>query len=484
MAVRGQAKNILLSPGSNKDLASEENYVPEYIDLRNGYLTSVGAYHKRFGYSQKNDIGVDEGIDLLIPEGGFGYSVTQSGRLFQLTSTSTQSEMTGAKLTGAHRPQWSKFVGTYNDIKSTPVLHSNIIVVCDGGPPVKIEGGATSLLTGSPSDFRWVVKLGDYMVGAGHSNTEIKWSAANNPENWTGGDSGFANVTKTGSIKRIEPLRKRLVVFKDNEIEVWFNRGGATQFVPIETIEKGIFGNGDSLVKETNALYFLGDDRRFYRLDGINPTPISSPMEDYIQSFVNPQDCYGFDCNIEHVIRWFFPTDGKTLVYDYKHSTPQRPIWWEENTWQQGQFERMPFASYMEINEKQYFGSFNLDGLVYEWSKDHLTDDGLPIRELRHFSVKPGEKRFRFNELTFLLKRGVASASVPDPSFMWRSKIDRSIDWSSWNHLDMGAVGDTNPFIKRRSLGIGRIIEFQIAQTDAVDTFLMEMSLTAKELRS
>ena len=335
------------------------------------------------------------------------------------------------KLTGTCRPRWAK--------------HSDIIVIVDGGPPVKIQNDITSLLGGSPSNFKYIIKLGDYMLGAGHNDTEIKWSAANNPENWTvgvgAGDSGFANVTKNGVIKNIEGLRKRAVIFKDSDIEVWFNRGGATQFAPVETIEKGILGEGYSLVKETNALYFLGNDRRFYKLDGVNTTPISSPMEDYIQSFVDPASCYGFNCAQEHVIRWTFPTDGKTLVYDYKNSSPQRPIWWEENIWQNGQFERMPFSSYMEINEKQYFGSFNLDGLIHEWSKDHLTDNGLPIREFRHFAIKPGGgKKFRFNKLLFNLKRGVATTAVTNPRFMWRYKIDRETTWSAWDEFSMGSV--------------------------------------------
>jgi len=469
MATRGTTKNVLLAPGAYKDLNREENYVPNYIDLRNGYMTGQGAYHKRFGFTQKNDLGIDKPVNLLIPEGDFGYAVSD-GRIFRLTSDTTQVEMAGARLSGSTRPSWTK--------------HDTSIIVCDGGAPIKIVSGATSLLGGTPSGFKHIIKLGDYLLGAGHSPTEIKWSSANNPENWTTGDSGFANVSKNGSIRNMVALRKRAVIFKDSDIEVWFNRGGATQFVPIETIEKGIFGNGDSLVKETNALYFLGSDRRFYVLDGVNVIPISSPMEDYIQSLINPQECYGFDCNSEHVIRWFFPSDGVTLVYDYKNSTPQRPIWWEENTFEGGQFKRMPFSSYMEINRKQYFGSFNLDGLVHEWSRDNLTDNGLPIREFREFSIKPGEKNFRFNELTFLLKRGVANASVPSPVFMWRYKLDRLSTWSNWDNLDMGSVGDRYPFIKRRSLGVGRIIEFQIAQTDAVDTFLMEMALTAKELRA
>lgn len=87
MATRGTKKNILLAPGSYKDLESEESYVPNYIDLRNGYMTDQGAYHKRQGYSQNNDLGVDEPIDLLIPEGNFGYAVTENGKIFDLTPT-------------------------------------------------------------------------------------------------------------------------------------------------------------------------------------------------------------------------------------------------------------------------------------------------------------------------------------------------------------------------------------------------------------
>jgi len=84
MATRGTPKNVLIAPGAYKDLESEENYVPNYLDLRNGYMTDQGAYHKRSGFLENNDLGVDEPIDLLIPEGDFGYAVSESGNMYKL----------------------------------------------------------------------------------------------------------------------------------------------------------------------------------------------------------------------------------------------------------------------------------------------------------------------------------------------------------------------------------------------------------------
>ena len=45
-------------------------------------------------------------------------------------------------------------------------------------------------------------------------------------------------------------------------------------------------------------------------------------------------------------------------------------------------------ASYMEMGNKQYFGSYNNDGLIHEWSLDNKDDNGTAIRVFRKFALK------------------------------------------------------------------------------------------------
>ncbi len=465
MPVRGVTKNVAIAPRGTKDLNPEENFIPGQIDLKNGFMTDAGNWSKRPGYAQSHDVGVDKPIEILVPEGSDGYAVSEDGKVYRLTPTAA-IDLPAQRLTGASRPTWVK--------------HDAIQILADGGPPVKILAGGsdTALLGGSPSNFKYLTRVGPYVIGAGHDPTQFKWSAAGNPDNWTTGDSGFANVKKDGAIKNGGSLKDRLFFFKDNAIEVWFNRGGTTPFVRIETIEKGMNAS-DSLVKETDTFYWLGDDLRFYRLDGVRATPISSPYEGFIQGLLNPSEAIGFNFKKEHLLKWLFPTDGVILVFDYKNN-----IWSEDARWVGSGWQRIPMNSYMEINNKQFIGSFNLDGLIYEWGKDNLDDAGQPIRVFREFSVKPSDKghKNRFNRLRFRLKRGVATAGVANPLFSWRYRFDRNPVWQPWDDVDMGVVGDNDPYIDRRNLGIGRELSFQVSESDAVDFLLQNMDLTVKEL--
>lgn len=468
--IRGVTKNIaLVPPGAYKDLDEAENFIPASIDLRNGFMTDAGNWNKRPGYTQSHDIGFDVPIDLLIPEGGYGFAVTENGRVFQLASSSAV-ELTGTVLNGSHRPTWTNQDG--------------VVAICDGGNPVKITilgaSATVGTLGGSPSNFRFIDQVGPYAIGCGHDDTEFKWSASNNIENWTTGDSGFANVKKGGDgdiIRNMGVIKDRVSFFKGKNIELWYNRGGSTPFVRIDTIEKGI-GADDSLIKEFDAFYFLGDDLRFYSLAGNQLTPISSPFENYIQSLVDPSSIYGFNFLKEHLIKWVAPTDGKVMVFDYKNK-----IWSEDNHWEHGQWERIPMNSYMEINNKQYFGSFNLDGLIHEWSKDYQDDNGTPIRVYRKLAVKPSEsgRNAKFTRLGFRLKRGVATSGETAPKMFWRYRLDRG-PWKAGEDIDMGVLGDTDPYVERHGLGVGREIEIETVETDAVDFLHTHMDLTAVEL--
>ena len=464
MTTRGVTKNIALAPRSYKDLDDTENFVPNHIDLRNGYMTDARNWHGRPGYKEAYDVGVDRPIDLLIPEDSFGYAVTDDGKVFKLKITG-QTDLTGKRLDGTSRPQFSK--------------HDTTITVVDGGNPIKIVGAVTSALGGSPSKFKYIGKLGPYTLGAGHNDTEAKFSASNNPENWTTGDSGNFNVKKDGVIKNFGIHDEKVHFFKDNNLEVWYNRGGATPFVRIGIINKGMIASY-SLILESNAFYWLGDDRRFYRLDGATATPISSPFESYIQSIPDPTQIYGFNFREEHLLKWVSPLDGKVMVYDYKNG-----IWSEDNRWVSGQWQRIPMASYMEINNKRYIGSYNLDGKIHEWSKDYLDDDGQDIRVYRKFAVKPSTNghKSRFNKVGFRMKRGVATATVTAPVMLWRHRVDKK-PWSNEREIDMGILGDYDPYIQKRINEVGREIEFEVYSVAAVQRLLTHMDLTVRELNA
>lgn len=464
MSIKGDVKNIALTPTGYKDLNPEETFMPYQIDLRNGYLTDAGNWSKRNGYDEWRDIGFTKSIDCLIPS-GVGYAVTEEGNVFKLSTTPT--EYTGQRLLGLYRPIWTNYNG--------------LPIICDGGNPVKIEGSDTALLEGSPPNARFVDIISNYCIMSGHSSTEFMWSASGNAENWSTGDSGFANVKLDGDRIRHQKIKGEKVFFwKDNAIEVWYNRGGATPFVRLNElwIDKGC-GADYSVIEANNTFYWFGNDGDFYILNGNTPQVISKPYRSYFDDKLkNSSDLYGYDFRKENCIRWFSPVDGICIKYDYL-----KGLMSEDNAWYRGHFARMPINSYMELNNEQYFGDYDPTGKVYHWSKDYKDDNGEPIRVFRKFKVKLSEKGHNtsVNRLRLSFKRGVATNSIPNPKVLIRWRFDESPYWKTMQEIDLGTKQDKSPFVDLYRLGMGKEIELEITETDAVDYLLKDILLTSDE---
>lgn len=465
--ITGQPKSIGLPPIGAKDLDPKENFVPFHIDLRNGRRTTIGNWANRPGFNSGTwSTGESQPIHLLVPE-GLGYAVTGNGKVFQLKTTPV--ELTGANLSGGFRPQFKKF--------------SDDIILVDGGPPVKITSDVTALLGGSPPSGKYIGRVGSYTLMAGQSDTGFAWSASNNPENWTTGDSGDANVKKDGKVMYATSYRQKWLIWKDNEIEVWHNRGGSTPFVRLNEsgIPKGTSASY-SVVIANQIPYWFGTDFKFYVLSGVTAQSIAEPYDGYIKDRIqNPSECYGFDFTKENVIRWFFPTDGICLKYDYLNQFLS-----EDNTWNHGQFERLPINSYMELNNRQYFGDFEPTGKVFEWSEDNRDDNGTEIRVLREFKVKLTESGNNaiVNRLRFMLERGVDTSSETNPHMLFRWRFDEDAEDVEWRTetISLGIGTDTQPYVDLFGLGLGHIMHIQIIENDAVDFLLLGMLITTKEL--
>ena len=456
--IRGESKNVAISPIGYKDLKPEETFVPAHIELRNGRLTDAGNWIKRYGYAEKWDIGIDNPIDLLIPE-LTGYAVSESGRVFLLPGI---TEYTGATLSGTSRPQWCNHQGT--------------IIICDGDSPVKIASGNTALLGGSPPSAKYVDTLDSYVLMSGHLDTTFRWSSAGNNESWPA--ANYNDVLSEGEvIKYMVVFKRDVFFFKSKSIEVWTNIGGVTVFARKFMIEKGC-GSSYSVVKANDTLYWFGDDGDFYVLDGISPKVISKSYRSELDKLVSRSTIYGYDFREEGIIRWFAPIDGKCFVFDYTKN-----VFSEDNTWATGEFGRMPFNSQMVLDGETYVGDYNNTGLIYHWDKDYVSDNGGEIRVLRQFLVPLSSDGTlsRVNRMRIRVKRGVATASEASPVAQIRWRFDQD-DWGNYEEIDLGAAGDRNPYIDITGIGIGSEISLEVVESDNVEFLITGINLTSEAL--
>lgn len=464
--IKGTTKNINISVGANKNSPDIEAIVPQSVDRRNGKMTEAGNWLRRPGYVGKWSTGSTFPVNLLIPEFG-GFATTGDGKAWRLTDT--PAEIKGAVLTGPYRPTYTAYQPTAGANES--------LIICNGGVNVKITTSpvAIAALGGTTIKARFVDTIDTRVILCGHDAVSFIWSDLEKAESYPA--ENFNAVKGDGERIVYFKIENRLLYFfKSKSIEIWASIGRSPYFARQHFIEVGC-GASYSPVFANNQWYWFGGDGEFYKMSGASPQVISSRYRTEIDKAANKGEMYGFHFAKERLIRWFVPGAAKCLVYDYVTD-----IFSEDNAWDDGQWLRLPINAYMEKDGEQYIGDLNSTGKIYHWSKDHKDDNGAPIRVYRKFAIPVTDSggEGRANKLSLRVDRGNGSADVPSPNALVRWHLDRG-EWLS-EQVDLGAVGEHYPYVDIASLGIGRELEFEMIESDAVDSLITHAYLTVEPL--
>lgn len=464
--IRGTTKNIDFGTGAVKNDNELETLLPKFIDRRNGQFTIAGNWKRRPGYVEAWDLDNAAQVTLLIPEAG-GFAVTNDGTIYDLgeNGSSTQSS---AKLTGPYRP-------TYTIHQSTASQEKRIIL-CDGGAPLKItlDPPRVALLGGSPQRARFCDTLNTRLILVGGDDLTIQWSDLEQPEQFS--PENFNILKGDGEqVKFMKVFGRSVFFWKTKSLEIWTDTG-TTAFIGRQAyIERGTSASY-SVVFANNAPYWF-DETDFFTLNGQTPVVISASYSREIKKITDPGEVYGFHFEREKLIRWFAPSSHKCFVYDYV--TQQFS---EDNQWQNGQWVRMPINAYMEWNGKAYIGDYDATGKIYEWSPDHKTDNGAMIRTYRRYGILLTDNGgdARVNRLRLRTERGNGTNALPHPKALIRWSLDKGPFQAE--EIDLGAVGEHDPFIDIHSLGMGREIEIEEVMSDPVETLTTHAFLTSEQL--
>jgi hypothetical protein len=100
---------------------------------------------------------------------------------------------------------------------------------------------------------------------------------------------------------------------------------------------------------------------------------------------------------------------------------------------------------------------------------EYIPDDGISMGAFQAGTRESGTPSTIGKDLTY------------NAQFMARYRIDRG-DWTPWLNYNLGDKGDRDPYLTIHNLGIGREIEFEVAETDAVEHIFTDMNIIAKVL--
>ena len=130
---------------------------------------------------------------------------------------------------------------------------------------------------------------------------------------------------------------EQLLIFGGSTIEVWYDAGAANfpfQRFDGAFVQRGLIG-ARALAKEDNTVFWLGDDKICYRLNGYQPVRISTfPVEYQWDQYVTIADAQFFAVTVQgHKFLFInFPTAQKTWCYDISSGT-DKPLWHERESW-------------------------------------------------------------------------------------------------------------------------------------------------------
>ena len=267
-----------------------------------------------------------------------------------------------------------------------------------------------------------------------------------------------------------------LLLFGGESTELWTNTGN-TDF-PFE-VQNGVFiergcSAAFSSLKMDNQVYWLGEDRVVYNLNGYLPAKISThAIDERIRQYDRVDDAFAFTYTEggHYFYVLTFPSGNETWVYD---AASKR--WHQRSSGLLGGKWRA--SAYASFNGKNYVGDAN-SGKVFELSLEVYDEDGGQIRRVR--TTMPEHS----NELPVFMSKlqiymesgtGLLTGQGSDPQLELSWSDDGGRTFKAPRYRSLGKIGEYAKRIIWRRLGRFRNRIFRLAITDPVKATIINAS--------
>ncbi len=271
---------------------------------------------------------------------------------------------------------------------------------------------------------------------------------------------------KPDVIVRLFNHKGALWLFCGIHTEVWYNSGvGAMPFIPVQqaVITRGCAAKR-SVATEDNALFFIGDDKTVYRMNGYSPERISTyAIERVLEEAGNISDAEAF-CYTQDGHKFYcFTLPTALLTYCYDISTG---LWHQRQSFEKGRWRASGFSFFFN---KNLVGDFET-GKIYEMSLDTYSENGETLQAITTSPpVFKDNARLTHDKLWIDCDTGVGltSGQGSDPQIMLRYSDDGET-WSNEKWRPMGAIGKYQAQVAWTGLGQARERIYEATITDPV----------------
>lgn len=189
-----------------------------------------------------------------------------------------------------------------------------------GGWIYSVAGGLVQIVSANFYACDTVIFFDGYFVFNRAGTPEFFISALYDGTSYSGTD--FATTeSSSASCNVIAENLQLLFFFKNDRIELWYDAGAAD--FPFQRYAGGVINRGCvanySVVKQDGALFFLGDDGVFYRLQANVPIRISTPAMEYLisrETALSAISAFTYTWQGHKFVGLTLPSSQRTIVYD------------------------------------------------------------------------------------------------------------------------------------------------------------------------
>lgn len=316
----------------------------------------------------------------------------------------------------------------------------------------------TNPTSGAFSNFGGVTSMDGYAILWQDGSDNVQWSEPNTPQTLPALNFRRAN-SKNDAILRCFNVSSILYVLGEESIEAWQNtrQAGANAFDRIADAvdDRGVLSASLAVVS-LSKLFFVGNDRAVYRMDGAEPIRISSPAVEADLVAGTPTSMTTFA----------FP--GHRII---SVNFSDRPSWCFDTIYQTW-FERSSGVSHSPWNPIDVFFRSNehyavfANGRVARIDQSAATDSGTPISRVAVSIPYLADGEFLVVDSLEVLCTTGRSDLGRDAQMQLEYSKDGGETWVAKDWASIGTLFQYNNRVIWKSFGASRLFSFRVTCTE------------------
>jgi hypothetical protein len=444
------------------------------VEAFNCYPSAAGSLTDRPGHLPWLDLNTGRRISgLYWWEQKRAVAVTSGSSAFLITSPSgSLQSISGGNLLLDQRPTFAE------DRTRLYLANGSRIHYTDGSVPLEEITDPDA-----PLQVTHVAFLDGYLLAFQRNGRIFQHSLLDDSLSWNALDQFLAD----GLIDKLVALvvaHQRIYAFGTKSVEVWFN-DGVTPFRRNSNtlIQRGTL-SPHTIALANNTFYFLDQERRFVRLQGLTPQVVSTAYDRELRTFGTVEDAIFNVYNIrgKNWLVMSFPTEGRTIAYDYLND--QFDGDW--SLWDQANGRHTEFLGQTHVHVPDWNMHIVGDrstGKLYQMSESAYNDAGQIMA--RAWEGPPNDQGTLANKsnewLRARLKRGQTDLPVnPVVQLRWR---DSNGLLSLPQPMDLGALGQGEDYLNLPPMGdyISRALRLEWSDNAPVEIYSLEEQFEFEE---